>query len=172
MRMFVAANTSIEKKNIPMVGKLIANEKGKYVTLTVPQSFIDTVYDSIHEEGMEKPEHSAHISVMNSDETNNLDMPLEEDGTNFEYILHEIESCDPEGWDEMEKVWFIKCKSPQLENLRTKYGLTPLMNNDHNFHITIAVRPAKNQKDMKFSSSFEALQYLSDLTQKQVLILK
>ena len=165
-----AANTVTEAASVPMVGKLKAGTDGKYAVLKVPQEFVDRVYDAIYEEGMEKPEYDAHISVMDKDEMDQLNLPISEHNKEFEFTLHGIESCNPEGWDEMEKVWFIQCKSPQLENLRTQYGFTPLMNGDHEFHITVAVKPTKEEKDMNFASVSEALQYLSDTTQQRVVI--
>lgn len=165
-----AANTFTEEANVPMLGKLKAGTPGKYAVLKVPQEFVDRVYDAIYEDGMEKPEYDAHISVMDKDEMAQLNLPLSEHNKEFEFTLHGIESCNPEGWDEMEKVWFIQCKSPQLEKLRTQYGFTPLMNGDHEFHITVAVKPTKKEKEMNFASVSEALQYLSDTTQKKVIV--
>jgi len=167
-RKIFASETVLEKSQVPMIGRLSAKDKGKYAILEVPQEFADAIYDAIYEEGMEKPDEHAHISVMNKDETNQLNMPLEEDGQEFSFSLGGIESCNPEGWDEMEKVWFVKCESPQLKELRKKYGFTPLMNVDHNFHITVTVKPTP--KEMKFATISKALQYLSDLTQQRVII--
>ena len=119
---------------------------------------------------MKKPDYDAHISVMDKEEIDQLNLPLPEHNQEFEFELSGIQSCDPDGWDEMERVWFIECKSPQLEKLRTQYGFTPLMNGNHEFHITIAVKPAKGEKDMNFASISEALQYLSDTTQQRIVI--
>jgi len=135
----VAGDTVTEYMKIPMTGKLNV-KPGGYVTLQVPQEFTENIYNTIYEEGMEKPEYGAHISVM-TDFENDKFGPIWEDGEEFEYTISSIESCDPEGWDEMKKVWFVKCYSPQLEELRTSYGMNPLMFTDHDFHITIATEP-------------------------------
>ena len=139
----IASDTITEYASVPMVGKLKASEKGKYAILQTPQDFVDAIYEAIYEEGMEKPKYGSHISVMDKDEMDKLQLPIAEHNKEFEFTIGGIESCDPEGWDEMEKVWFVQCKSPQLEALRTKYGFTPLMNVDHEFHITIATKPVQ-----------------------------
>jgi hypothetical protein len=140
----VAGDTVTEYMKIPMTGELKV-KPGSYVTLEVPQEFTDNVYNAIYEEGMEKPEHGAHISVM-TDFENDKFGPIFEDGKEFEYTISSIESCNPEGWDEMEKVWFVKCHSPQLEKLRMQYGMNPLMFTDHDFHITVALQPKDKNK--------------------------
>jgi hypothetical protein len=139
----MAGDTITEHPNIPMIGKLVA-EKGEYVLLKAPSDFTNRIYDAIYEEGMKKPPYGAHISVMTDEEHKQVG-PIKEDGQEFEYNISSIESCNPEGWDEMEKVWFVKCKSSQLENLRKKYGLEPLMFGGHDFHITVAVREKKEK---------------------------
>jgi len=143
--MVLAGNTVTEYPAVPMKGKLkVQNKKGSYAILTVPKDFVNNIYETIYEEDMEKPpDYDPHISVMTDEEVEKVG-PIEEVGQEFEYAISSVESCDPEGWDEMEKVWFIQCKSPQLEKLREKYGLTPLMKGNHEFHISIAVRPKKD----------------------------
>jgi len=167
-RKIYATDTVLEKSQVPMIGKLKANQKGKYAILEVPKEFADAIYDAIYEEGMQKPDDHAHISVMNKEEIDQLDMPLEEDDQEFAFSLGGIESCEPEGWEEMEKVWFVKCDSPQLQEVRKKYGFTPLMNEDHEFHITIAVKPVP--EEIKFATISDAIQHLSDLTQQKIII--
>jgi hypothetical protein len=143
--MILAANTVTEYSSVPMKGTLkVQKGNGHYAVLTVPEDFADNIFETIKgkEEGMEKPPYNPHISVMTDEEVDSVG-PIEEAGQEFEYTISSVESCDPEGWDEMEKAWFVRCKSPQLEQLRERYGLTPLMNGDHEFHITLAVRPKK-----------------------------
>ena len=138
----VASDAVVEQYSVPMVGRLSCSQKGgEYAILEVPQDFAESVYEAIHEPPMEKPPNYApHISVMTDEELAEIG-DVEEDGDDFLFTVEGIDSVDPEGWDEMEKVWFVRCKSPELEALREKYGLTPLMHGDHQFHISIAVKP-------------------------------
>jgi len=136
--MKTAGDTIREYENIPMEG--ILRKDGSFFYVTVPKEFGEAVYKAIEEEGMQRPEDTPHISVFLKDETEGKS--ISEVGQKFQFEVDGIESCNPDDWDEMEKVWFVKCKSPQLEGLRKKHGLTPLIHGNHNFHITIAVKPA------------------------------
>ena len=53
---------------------------------------------------------------------------------------------DPDGWDEMDRVWFLRCESPAVIAKRIALDLTPLPNGEdgqeQNLHITVATRPA------------------------------
>jgi len=137
----IAGDTVIEHKSVPMTGKLnCKQDSGSYIVLDVPKDFADSIYEAIKEEGMERPEYAPHISVMTDEEHKKVG-DIEECGKEYTFTVERIDSVDPDDWDEMEKVWFVMCKCPDLEKLREKYGLTPLPNGDHEFHITIGVRP-------------------------------
>lgn len=147
----IAGDTVVEHSKIPMRGKFTCNQKGgSYAILEIPEGFVEPIYKAIHEEGMQKPDDAPHISVMTDDELEEIGKEnIQEDGQEFEFILGNVESCDPDGWDEMEKVVFVQCKSPELEALREKYGLTPLVHGDHDFHITLGVVPKKEKVAME-----------------------
>jgi len=68
---------------------------------------------------------------------------IREHGQEFEFFLESVESCEAKEWEEMDRVYFVQCRSPQLENLRKRYGLSGKIKGDHEFHITIAVKPKK-----------------------------
>lgn len=143
----VSAQTMMEYPAVPMVGKLKCSQKdGSYAILEVPKDFVESISKAIWKDGMEKPpNYSPHISVITDEELEQIGGKdkIKEDGQEFTFTLDTIESCDPEGWDEMEMVYFVKVKSPQLEALREKYGLTPLIKGDHEFHVSISVVPKK-----------------------------
>lgn len=84
----------------------------------------------------------AHISVMHSDEIGKK--KIEELGDKFEFFVKGVETVKPDGWEEVNRVYFITVDSPDLEKLREKYDL-PAKYKDHNFHITVAV--ATNEKE-------------------------
>ena len=142
----VAADTFVEHYSVPMTGMLDASvDDGSYGVLKLPEQFKKAVFEAIRTDEMKyDSENGAHISVFNKDEMAKLNLPIKENGQKFTFTLESIESVNPEGWEEMEKVWFVKVKSPQLEELRKKYGFSPLLNG-HNFHITVAVKPVKTK---------------------------
>jgi len=167
-RIIISNDTSIEHKKVPIVGRLsLKKGDGDFLKVEIPQEFSDSVFEAIKEEGMQKPEYRAHVSVMNSDELDGIE--VEEVGEDIILNLGSVMSVDPEGWDEMDQVWFVECDAPRLKEIRQKYGLTPLLNGDHEFHITIAVKP-KKEKEMKFSSKKKAIQYLADFSKKRIII--
>ena len=145
----IAADTVTEFNTVPMVGKLNCSQKGgNYAILEVPKDFVESIYKAIWQEGMEKPpNYSPHISVITEEELEQIGGKdkIKEDGDEFEFTLDTIESCDPDGWDEMKMVYFVKVKSPQLEALRVRYGLTPLIEDDHEFHVSVSVIPEKKK---------------------------
>ena len=128
-------------------GRLIVPQTG-WALLTVPNALVRGLFDAMDETGIELPPghkggpFTAHVSVMTGDEVKKLGGPdaISERGHPFNYQLGPIQSVEPSGWDEMSRVWFVKVISPELKALRKSYGLSPLPNGDHNFHISIAVR--------------------------------
>lgn len=142
-------DTSTEYPLIPFSGMLQKPDgPGRYVTLSVPESLVKSIYKCIKEDDpdIEDGPDDAHISVITTDELEEIggvDKIDDKDFKTYRYELMSIESCDPEGWDEMDKVWFVQVKSRELEQLRTKYDLTTLPNEDHEFHITVGVRKKK-----------------------------
>lgn len=130
---------------VPLYGTLKQASDG-YVYLDVSNNFINGIFPLIKEDNIEKPPYftgkyqriGAHISVFRSEETDMLE-DIEEIGEDFSFELGALKATNPEGWDEMERVWFVQVESKELCQLRRKYGL-PQKLNGHEFHITVAVR--------------------------------
>jgi hypothetical protein len=82
----IASDVLMERLNVPMMGTLNCDQKdGDYAILEVPKDFTDAVYDAIKEDGMERPEYGAHISVMTDEELKQVGQ-VEEDGQKFECL--------------------------------------------------------------------------------------
>ena len=89
-----------------------------------------------------KKDVGAHISVIKNDEGKKLKedgIKIKELNKEFSFTLKGLESVNPEGWDAVKKVYFIVVESPELEKLRKKYKLSPKIEKNHNFHITVGV---------------------------------
>lgn len=99
-----------------------------------------------------------HITVIKNDEAKELIEKFGKDkwkeyveGGPEQYFfeIYEMVDLDPEGWDSMDRVWFMRCEAPGLSAHRTHLGLTPLPTGQdgqpQDFHITVAVRPATDQ---------------------------
>jgi hypothetical protein len=122
---------------------------GDWILMAVPNAFIRGAFDALDEPGIELPYHtdgrlSAHISVMRPEDLEKIEGgadAITERGKFFSYQLGPLKTVNPAGWGGVSRVWFIECKSPELQNLRKSYGMTPLPNNNKfKFHITVAVR--------------------------------
>lgn len=125
-------------------GRLYVSSSG-FLMLSVPNAFVRGAYDALEEAGAELPPGpngtlNAHISVARPEELEAIGgaHKITERGHVFRYNLGKLKTCVPSGWAEMARVWFIEVQSPELQNLRKSYGLSPLPK--YPFHISVAVR--------------------------------
>lgn len=116
--------------------------------ISVPNAIGKGAFDALAELGTELPSHkgkpyNAHITVLRPEEIAKIGGPkrVSERGHLFRYTLGPVmEVSYPKGWSDVAKVWAIQVKSPELSNFRKSYGLSSLPNEDHDFHITFAIR--------------------------------
>ena len=127
-----------------------AGSMGDWIMLSVPNAMVHGVFQAMDEPGIELPSSGldkrldAHISVIRPDEVKLLGGPeaLKNDrGKTFRYTLGRLVEVNPRGWPEMERCWFLRVHSPELQALRRSYGLSSLpKDGEQDFHITVAVR--------------------------------
>jgi len=123
--------------------------KAGFYYLDIPNDFSSSFLSLIEDESKEKAPYDVkefnnvgcHISVMSSDDLGE-GTKVKEVGKEFSFKLNELKYLNPEGWDEMDRVWIMTVDSPELEQLRASYGLSR-KNHGHEFHITVAVRSKK-----------------------------
>ena len=124
-------------------GRLFISKSG-WGLLSVPNALVRGAFAALHEPGAElPPELNAHISVLRKEDLEQIGGPdlVKERGQVFHYTLGPLRSVKPAGWPGISRVWFIEVNSPELQQLRKSYGLTPLpKNNEFKFHITVAIR--------------------------------
>jgi len=131
--------------DVEFYGKLKRTKDG-FVYVDVSNRIIDALYGMLNEKNIQKPPYGnksynsvgAHISVLNSEESDTIE-DFDEIGSDIPFYMGDVYSTEPEGWDEMERVWFIQVDSEELENIRQKYGFSKKLNG-HEFHITFAIR--------------------------------
>lgn len=133
-------------KDVKLKGTL-KKTKDNYVYLDLSNDVINGLISLIDCDGVEKPPYDlksfnsvgAHISVIGTSEYKDNDLEsIKEVGQEFNFTFKNIKSTNPDGWDEMKKVYFVQVESLGLEKLRKKYGLPKLIDG-HEFHITIGV---------------------------------
>ncbi len=124
-------------------GRLYLSSSG-WLLLDVPNPIVRGLFSALDVPGAELPParggfYRAHISVMDSDETAKIGPDqISERGKLFAFNLGPLQVCEPDGWKEMSKVYFVRILSPALKALRCSYGLTPLLRG-HEFHASVAV---------------------------------
>ena len=134
-------------------GRLYLAKSG-WLLLSVPNALVRGVFDAMSHAGAELPLAgtmnvpnvdkdllNAHISVLTADEVASIGAnKINERGHSFKYSLGPVKEITPNNIDGVSKIWAIQIASPELSALRKSYGLSALPNNDHPFHITVAVR--------------------------------
>lgn len=133
-------------------GRLIL-APSNWLLLEVPNAFVRGVFSQLSVPGIELPPRSsddgrlrAHISVMRAEEVEKLPGKITELGKVFRYQLGQLREVKPRGWEDVEKVWFVRVDSPDLKLLRKSYGLPPIPvkgGKEMPFHVTCAIRRKK-----------------------------
>lgn len=134
---FNAQALSFAEKHLPKTGVLVQEEDG-YAYLKVDDNYINELYPLLQAPpGFQKPPYfrrknapGAHISIVYEDEG----VKLKEVGQEFAFKLGEIITVHPK---KGVSYIILEVKSPELEKLRSSYGLSPKLKN-HEFHISLA----------------------------------
>lgn len=141
---FSEAILNYTQNNLPNSGTLKAGNGFIYVD--VDDKYVHDLIQFIEKSGFQKPPYfedsnlvGAHITVVYPDEMKkyNLDQ-ISESGTTIHFDPVECKLITPPNWKEIDKVYCIVVNSPQLDEIREKYGL-PIR--EYRFHITIGVKP-------------------------------
>ena len=144
MKTIITAKAKL--KEIEMFG-VLKQAKDGFVYLDISNDIINGLFSILNSDDKEKPPYNlksfntvgAHVSVIGTDEYNDNEIgKIEELGEEVIFKPDKFYQVNPEGWEEMEKVYFLSVKSPRLEEIRKKYGLIKKQN-DNEFHITFAV---------------------------------
>ena len=149
----VPAALKLAKQNKEQVickGKLRQTSDG-YVYVNVPNDLVDGLYKLINDSDprIQRPPYGqkkynnigAHISAIKGDEVEENELEIKEIGEEIEYTTGELYTVNPEGWDDMQRVWFVNVESTELEKIRDRYGLSKKIDG-HEFHITVGVLKA------------------------------
>ncbi|MCB1180835.1 MAG: hypothetical protein KDK55_02265 [Chlamydiia bacterium] len=117
---------------------ILKRKDNGFIYLDVSNEFITEIIPLLDHEGMlrARPTASrsigAHISVFHEME----DITPKELGEAFSFEVKEIRSFTLHTRDGFKKLWVIAVNSPELENLREKYGYSPKLKG-FDYHITL-----------------------------------
>jgi len=133
-----------DRKKEKIKGRLMQTEDG-FLYIDLPDQLLDVFTEMIEDPKAKKPPYhtkkmnnvGAHVSVAYKDEME--DIKVKELGDEFYCGIKGFVSLDPEGWNEMDRVWFLELDAPELEDLRKSYGLSKKLNG-HEFHATVAIK--------------------------------
>lgn len=129
-------------------GRLVMSASG-YLIVEVPNAFVRAVFSQLAVPGIELPPSGpdgrlrGHISVMRAEEVEKIPGRISELGKTFRYQLGQLREVRPSGWEDIEKVWFVRVESPELKLLRKSYGLPPLPvkgTKEMPLHVSVAIR--------------------------------
>jgi len=149
----VALNCKTAATNYHLAGRLYLSKSG-WLLLSVPNAFVRGLFSALTAPGAELPiaglmnvpgvaedALNAHISVLTADEVAAIGADkINERGQMFNYGLGPVKEIPVSNVDGISRVWAVQVVSPALTALRKSYGLSPLPNGDHAFHITVACR--------------------------------
>ncbi|MFA6915762.1 MAG: hypothetical protein WC222_05140 [Parachlamydiales bacterium] len=137
--------TAVDTRSGPLqlhedIGTLTENGRG-YIYLKVDDNYIKEIFPLLDAPDYTMPPYfrradspGAHISVFYEEETKNLPQ-IAEVGKKFTFTPESITTVNAG----RKRYIILRVNSPELEALRTKYGLKPLLQG-HPFHISIAVQ--------------------------------
>jgi hypothetical protein len=135
-------------QNLFSLKGILRQDSQGFLYLDVSDDFVYKILPLLKETGIERPPYfeytgpfGAHFAIILSKELRSHSSwkKIPELGQEFSFELIGCHCLEPAGWAEMEKVWFFTIKCPQAERLREKHLLPSLINN-HEFHITCAVK--------------------------------
>ncbi|MGL4348647.1 MAG: hypothetical protein ACRCSV_04240 [Chlamydiales bacterium] len=141
---FSEAVLKYTQNNLPNFGTL--KSTNTFVYVDVDDKYVHELIQFIEKSGFQKPPYfgdtdlvGAHITVIypNEMEQYNLEQ-INETGSTIFFQPVECKLVTPPNWKEIDQVYFIVVDSPQLDQIREKYGLP---NREYKFHITIGVKP-------------------------------
>jgi len=155
------------------VGKLVCDDSkpGKpWVYLKIHKGLPEAAFEALKDQGIECEAKFdlPHISVLRNWEAQELVKKYGRgwkkaccDGRIFPFSLQNaMVDLEPEGWTDMDRVWFLEAKSPELRAYRKSMQLDELPHGDESddefqFHITVAV--LKKAKTPRGRSSLDGL---------------
>lgn len=128
----------------PTLEAILKQDSKGFVYLDIQDEDLKSLYAAFKQAKMELPPYfspgmaGAHVSVILGNEARAGGIKVAEVGQKFTFRIAEVISLKPES-SSLSKVWFLTLTSPEMDVLRVRYGLTPRIHGDHDFHLTFAI---------------------------------
>lgn len=168
----LAADT--QRRRVQFVGEVVcdaSNPKKPWIYLKVNKGLAEAAWEALAEqriEGIEAHYDNPHITLVSGPEALDLYERYGDkwqsacgQGRKLRFSLQNaIVDLDPVDWPEVDRVWLLEVRSPQLRAYRKSLGLSELPHDNAGklelpFHITVAIR--KRSKRPRGSSKMDAL---------------
>lgn len=146
-------------------GVLKQKENG-FVYLDISNQFITAVIPLLDHEGTINARPTAarsigaHISVFDEGEK----ITPKELGNSFSFSVKEIRNFTLHTRDGLKKLWVIAVESPELEQLREKYGVSPKLKG-YDYHITLGKQMPKAPDGWEKISTLSELNFSNEPTE-------
>ena len=154
----IGSDTNILLSAIPIKGILRIEDDWGY--LEINNSVRDEIRKALNLNNFTVPPYDAHVSVFTEEEIKNTPELIHDKNKEFVFYFGNIETCVPEDWNEVNEVLMVTGTSRELEDLRIKHGLEPLMYGKHEFHITLGI----DKKDAKIAAKLNNDIQIGNLT--------
>jgi hypothetical protein len=130
--------------NLPHLG-ILENRSG-FIYVKVDDAYIHQLISFLQSQGFEEPPYfgkpelvGAHITVVYPDEVKKYGLKtLSEEGSIISFTLKNCKVIHPPQWKEVDEIYLIVVDAPELDSIRSKYGLPK---RHYAFHITIGIKP-------------------------------
>jgi DNA-directed RNA polymerase subunit beta len=168
------------RRRVKFLGELVCEDSKSdkpWAYLKIHKGLPEAAYQALVDQGVEcEPRYDLpHISVLRNWEAQQLIGKYGKKwkticghGRKFPFSLQNaMVDLDPEGWKEMDRVWFLEAKSPELRAHRKSLGFEDLPRGDDSgkefqFHVTVAVKPhEKGRGESKIAALFDSVEELT-----------
>lgn len=170
-----------QRARVKFVGTIVCDDsdtKKPWIYMRVHPGLAEAAWEAMEEQDIEGAQphfDKPHITVATHDETKAFIAKYGEkkwkqacgNGRRIQFSLQNaLVDLTPDGWSNMDRVWFLEVRSPQLRAFRKSLDLPELpvgSSGEHPFHITIATKPKSGRGHSTLDSSF-------DTTKKQTKV--
>lgn len=134
-------------KHQPILSAELKQDKNGFTYLDIPDEYVRSLFKHYENDQAKLPPYfgpkraGAHVSVISSNEMKmKPGLKIEELGKTFDFRIANVCSLKPQGWNGVNKVYFLTLSCFQAESMRSRYGFSPKISEDHDFHLTFAIQ--------------------------------
>ena len=131
----------------PLLSADLKQDKSGFTYLDIPDEYVHSLFKHYENDQAKLPPYfgpkraGAHVSVIVSNEMKTKPgLKIEELGKKFDFRIVNMRSLKPHGWNGVNKVYFLTLSCFAAESMRSGYGFSPKISDDHDFHLTFGIQ--------------------------------